>query len=397
MKKFIVFISFILAWLVIYGTTFAQSAELPTATTDIKEIKARYCNDPKNTDAKSLFIDAKIDEKSVICIDFINTSAKKASIGINFVDATVTNDSSQNKACLPEWEKTNFWQYVSNYPETLEIQPNSVKRIFVDILYSGGFAGSSYGCLTYHALDAQNQTEEVWGNMLNVFSRVGSFIDAFVQGDFKLLVESSPIESELYTNLSDNPNFYIYRVSHKRSEFFSKDFWTYNIKRNVTNKGNLGVTGNVDIVINDWYIIQSTTKISDQIILPWQTRTFEYTIPRYMTRILWGPIQAKGIMSYEGIYLWTYALQAPQEIVTLYDEAHHNFFPWFILLIIIAIIYKLYKLYIKKRINKQVKNSIITPKEKSPSIKPKKTKEIKLPTRISKKQSSLPKPKKPQL
>ena len=108
MRQLKLLISFILAGCIVLSTTFAQNTELPTETTDIKEIKARYCNDPKNTDAKSLFIDAKIDEKSVICIDFINTSTKKASIGINFVDATVTNDSSQNKACLPEGEKTNF-------------------------------------------------------------------------------------------------------------------------------------------------------------------------------------------------------------------------------------------------------------------------------------------------
>lgn len=87
--------------------SFAQELT-PTETTDIREIKVRYCNDPDNTDAKSLFIDAKIDEKSVICVDFINTSNKTANLGINFVDGTITDDSSQNKACLPEGEKTNF-------------------------------------------------------------------------------------------------------------------------------------------------------------------------------------------------------------------------------------------------------------------------------------------------
>jgi hypothetical protein len=55
-------------------------------TTDIKEVKVRYCNDPNKQNQKSLFIDAEANKKSVICIDFINTSRRKANIGINFVD-----------------------------------------------------------------------------------------------------------------------------------------------------------------------------------------------------------------------------------------------------------------------------------------------------------------------
>ena len=81
-------------------TVFAQ--DVPKETTDIKEVKVRYCNDPANPEAKSLFIDAKIDEKSVICIDFINTAPKKAKIGINFVDGAITDDEDQKKACLAE-------------------------------------------------------------------------------------------------------------------------------------------------------------------------------------------------------------------------------------------------------------------------------------------------------
>jgi hypothetical protein len=55
-----------------------------------------------------LFIDAKVDQKSVICIDFINSANKKANIGINFVDGAITDDTDQKKACLAEGEKSNF-------------------------------------------------------------------------------------------------------------------------------------------------------------------------------------------------------------------------------------------------------------------------------------------------
>lgn len=65
-------------------------------------MKVVYCNDPTQKDQKSLFIDAEVDKKSVICIDFINTAKKKAHIGINFVDGAITDDKDQKKACLAE-------------------------------------------------------------------------------------------------------------------------------------------------------------------------------------------------------------------------------------------------------------------------------------------------------
>ena len=106
MKKLLSTIIFSSLLLCYSANTFAQ--ETPKETTDIREVKVRYCNDPLDTNAKSLFIDAKIDEKSVICIDFINTANKKANIGINFVDGAVTDDADQKKSCLAEGEKTNF-------------------------------------------------------------------------------------------------------------------------------------------------------------------------------------------------------------------------------------------------------------------------------------------------
>ena len=87
------------------SSVFAQEVK---ETTDIREVKVRYCNDPEKKDQTSLFIDAEIDKKSVICIDFINTANKTANIGLNFVDGAITDDVDQKKACLAEGEKTNF-------------------------------------------------------------------------------------------------------------------------------------------------------------------------------------------------------------------------------------------------------------------------------------------------
>lgn len=312
-----------------YGQNYTNNSE----TTDIREVKVRYCNDPDNKDQKSLFIDAKIDEKSVICIDFINTAPKIAKIGINFVDGAITDDTDQKKACLAEGEKTNFWQYVSNYPETLEIAPNSVKRVFVDLLYSGWFAGTSYGCLTYHALDNQEQKENVNGTMFNVFSRVGSFIDAFVEGEFKIKLATTPIVSEFYQNIGDNPNFIIYREWSWKEWFWKKSFWNYRAKVDIINSGNIAVTGDVSMTWKDRYIFRGTTKLNDQIFLPNQTRSFEVSLPWYVVWFLWWTVEVSAHVEYEPIYLGSYALTATKETFVLEDSTQVVlFFPWFILL-----------------------------------------------------------------
>ena len=314
-------------------------------TTDIREVKVRYCNDPANTDQRSLFIDAEIDKKSVICIDFINTARKTAKIGMSFVDGTITDDVDQKKACLAEWEKTNFWQYVSNYPEKLEIAPNSVKRVFVDLLYSGGFAGTSYGCLTYHALGDTGTQQNMNGTMFNVFSRVGSFIDAFVAGEFNIKLITTPIVSDFYTNIWDNPNFIVYKEWSWKEGFWKSSFWNYKAKIDVTNTGNIAVTGDVQITWKDRYILQDTTTLNDQIFLPNQTRSFEVTLPWYTVRLLWGVVNVSAHIEYEPIYLWTYALTAPKEVFMLDDSTSVIFFPWIILFALVYFVIRYHQKY----------------------------------------------------
>jgi hypothetical protein len=98
-KKIFAFVTVLIAMLVV---TPLYAQDNTTETTDIREVKARYCNDPEKKEQTSLFIDAEIDKKSVICIDFINTASKKAKLGVNFVDGAVTDDTDQKKACLAE-------------------------------------------------------------------------------------------------------------------------------------------------------------------------------------------------------------------------------------------------------------------------------------------------------
>jgi hypothetical protein len=51
-----------------------------------------------------------------------NGGPTDTTISLNFVDGTITADTDQKKACEPEVTKSNFGQYVTDYPTTIQIQ-----------------------------------------------------------------------------------------------------------------------------------------------------------------------------------------------------------------------------------------------------------------------------------
>lgn len=153
-------------------------------------------------------------------------------------------------------------------------------------MFSGGYAGTSYGCLTYHALDANTAEQQMEGTMFNVFTRVGSFIDSFVSGDFQIELMTAPVISEFYDNISDNPNFIVYREGSRKEGFWKKSFWTYKAKVNILNTGNVAVSGDLDITWKNWFILSKTTRLDDQIFLPDQVRSFEVRLPWYVVWFL---------------------------------------------------------------------------------------------------------------
>lgn len=315
---------------------FAQSDQ----TTNIRAVKARYCNDPNNPQAKRLFLETESWVPEEICIDFINESDAPATIGINFVDGTITDDNSQNKACLAEWQKQNFWQYVSDYPDTVYIAPRGTTRINATLLYDGWYAGTSYGCLTFHAISPDTDSSSHGG--ISVQARVWSFIDAFVKWDFVVKLVSSLVNPELYRNITRNPNLIIYRTTPKLKDFFRREFWTYKTKRNVTNEWNIGVTSDVRLTITNRRIFKTHKTLKAQELSPWQTRTFEAKIPRYMTWILAWPVRVSAQVQYQWMYLGSYADTAPQEIFKLQDRTNRFFIPWVLITILWCIFY-LYK------------------------------------------------------
>lgn len=184
--------------------------------------------------------------------------------------------------------------------------------------------------------------------MFNVFSRVGSFIDAFVAGDFKIALVTTPIQSEFYTNIASNPNFIVYREGSWKEGFWKSSFWTYKAKVDMTNTGNIALSGDVQLTWQDFYILHDTITVNDQIFLPQQTRSFEVEIPWYIVRLAGGAVKVSAHVDYQPIYLGSYALTAPTDSFNLVDTTNVFFFPWIIL---IGLIYMAWILIHKKDIN----------------------------------------------
>jgi hypothetical protein len=91
-------------------------------TTNLGDITLRFCNDTGAVaGTKTAVLQTKPEEKQDICMFIENGGPTNTMISLNFVDGTITADTDQKKACEPETTKTNFGQYVTNYPTTVEI------------------------------------------------------------------------------------------------------------------------------------------------------------------------------------------------------------------------------------------------------------------------------------
>jgi hypothetical protein len=84
-------------------------------------------------------------------------------------------------------------------------------RTYAKIKFPSGYAGASYGCVTYFLPDATKDTVQQDGKMFEIFARVGSFVDVFVDGKILPDVITISAESDLYKDIGSNPNVMIYR------------------------------------------------------------------------------------------------------------------------------------------------------------------------------------------
>lgn len=331
MKKLLLLTTFTMISLT--GTYWFAAKE----TAPIQEIKLHYCNGTGAV-TKSLVVSTKPNQEEKICLEFTNEWAIGTTIGVNFVDGTLTADGDQKKACLPESEKKQFWQYVTGYETQLYVPAWGLVRTYAKLKFPDGYAWASYGCVTYFLPDAKKETVQQDGKMFEIFARVGSFVDAFVDGKIVPQLVTIPVKSDLYSDLWSNPNVMIYR----------HDDRYYSAKTIVFNTGNIAVDSDVTIGRSArWGLLSAQKTLTWQSILPQQFQYVDTDLPWYVTRLVWGPTTVTVEASYTPLYLGAFNNNKKDETYTLVDHNFHFFFPW--ILIPLIVLFLLYKYLTRKR------------------------------------------------
>ncbi len=331
-------------------------------TRPIQEVKLRYCNGTGAV-TKTLFLPTQPNKKETICMEFTNEGPVGVKIGVNFVDGTLTADAEQKKACLPEGTKTQFGQYVTGYESELYLPPRWLVRTYATLEFPSGYAGASYGCTTFHFLWTKTETVEQNWQMFEIFSRVASFVDAFVDGEISPQLITIPVVWEVYKDIAHNPNFVIYR----------KDFWHYTMRTTVYNTGNIATSGDMSLSRSTWWgIFHSSYHMTGQVVLPQQSQTLEVSLPWYLVWFLWGPTTVSLAVEYHPIYLWAFA-DKDSSVFTLSDSNTTFFFPRIIIPLLCVLLYLQYRLHKKKKIiwlwDQHVSTTIISSPKKSRTTK----------------------------
>lgn len=313
-----------------------------SSTSDIREVKLRFCDaaDEQEWDIRNLLIETEPGLKETICMDIINGGNKSVSLGINFVDGALTADSDQKKACLPEGEKTYFGQYVTDYEEEVNIPARSTQRVLANLEYPGGYAGDSYGCVTLHVIDQDQKTLEQSWQVFQVFSRLGYFVDAFVDGDFVVDLIALPQTLERFLDRAKNNLFPFY-----------KNKWIYHLRAELFNRWNITVAGDIGIGYHYWWIFGKKEIITEQSIIPKQSKTLEKKIPRYLTYLVGGPFKSKIQMQYSPVYYGKNADKFPTNSF-VFEETNYKFFiPWGLL--VLFLVYFSFKYFRKQKKDKK--------------------------------------------
>lgn len=321
-------------------------------TANVRDVTLRYCNGTGAV-TKTLFLQTKPTKKEELCLEFSNEWWKDAPIGLSFVDGTLTADTDQKKACLPEWTKDQFGQYVTWFEQRFIVPARGKKRISASLEFPEGYAGTSYGCATYFLADDPGQTIKNEGQMFTIFARVGSFIDAFVDGKITPQLIMLPVQWDLFVDEGTNPNFVIYREGLRK----------YRVRWNIYNTWNIAVSGGVAVKRSSWWwIVWSSITYADQQVLPRQSTLVDMELPWYAVWFWGSKVTVDLQVQYKPIYLWAHNTQDITKTYTLESENSKMFFPWVIVVILVLALAT--RLILKKVTQYRLTRTTTKPKRK---------------------------------
>ncbi len=187
----------ILAWMMMLVMMWWTVSAQAQRTTNLWDVTLRFCNDTGAVaGTKVAVLEAVPEEKTDICMFIENGGPTDTTISLNFVDGTITADEDQKKACEPESTKTNFGQYITDYPTTIQIQGGETVKISAKAMFPAWYAGTAYGCATFQIIGSWAVTQS-WdvNKMFTILTRRASFIDFNLKG--KYIVDLQPQDATM--------------------------------------------------------------------------------------------------------------------------------------------------------------------------------------------------------
>lgn len=143
---------------------------------ELGNIDLNFCNNWEITNELDLI--AKAWQEVSICINFVNTSQKDATINIDFLDSAITQDENQKRACnAADRPKEYFGNFMLDYDKIVTIKWNSTIQKTYKIKLPIWYKWLSHGCVAYNIVNTQKQENQ---SILNIIVRKIKFVDIFV-------------------------------------------------------------------------------------------------------------------------------------------------------------------------------------------------------------------------
>lgn len=312
MTKYRISFSFLLFILVLFGSAYAQVQR----TTNLGDVVLRFCNDPAVTWwVKSLVLDTEPEKQSDVCMLISNGGPTKTKISLNFVDGTITADEDQKKACEPENTKTNFGQYVTDYPTSIEIAAGETVKVWAKVTFPAWYAGTAYGCATFQVIDdGSGSATKKPDQMFTILTRRASFLDFNVKWDYIVDLQSQDASMEW-----SFPSFSSKEISvvdslliprHNFEEALSqKNPFALRLGKNLTTRSVVVNNGNVwlDLTVVShyrawWWLIDMDQGSQAQKLVPKQRKTLEFDTNK-LAWWLGGPTEVTHTITYKPIII----------------------------------------------------------------------------------------------
>lgn len=176
-----------------------------TSANSLTNISLDFCATTKGT----LTYHINAGTETGICYTIANHAEVPVTIKLWFIDGTFTNDQQQNKACLSDTDRENFWKYVTGYDQLITLKVGETVKKEAKIMYATGMNWLYRGCVVYSIV---GKPVNISG--FSIIMRSARFIDVFVgtpktiQGTWIILESFSHADGE---NISQDSKIRIYK------------------------------------------------------------------------------------------------------------------------------------------------------------------------------------------